>query len=148
MPEAIEFDPALYRGTAGYYDRFRVPYPQGLFHELVCFAAPGGHGRLMDLAGGTGQIAFALADRFAEVWAVDQEADMIEVVRDKTRTVRAGHVRPVVARAEDLAAPSRAFVLAAIGNAFHRVRRNAVAANVHRWSLPNGHIALLWRNSP
>jgi len=32
----------------------------------------------------------------------------------------------------------------AIGNGFHRLRREVVAANAFRWLEPNGHIALLW----
>ena len=44
---------------------------------------PSGRGRLLDLACGTGQLAFALRSPFAEVWAVDQEPDMVAVVRSK-----------------------------------------------------------------
>jgi ubiquinone/menaquinone biosynthesis C-methylase UbiE len=147
-PDWIQFDPDLYRGTAGYYDRFRIPYPQAMLDELVSAADLSGQGRLMDLACGTGQIAFALADEFAEVWAVDQEPDMIGVVRAKALAAGADHVRAVVARAEELDAPTGAFELVAIGNAFHRLRREAVAANARRWLQPNGYVALVWSTSP
>ena len=147
-PGWIQFDPDLYRGAAGYYDRFRIPYPQAMLDELVSVVDLSGRGRLIDLACGTGQIAFALAEEFAEVWAVDQEPDMIEVVRDKARAAGAGHVRAVVARAEELDAPPGAFELVVIGNAFHRPRREVVAANAHRWLKPNGHVALVWSTGP
>lgn len=39
---------------------------------------------MLDLACGTGQLAFPLADRFAETWAVDQEPDMIDFVQAKS----------------------------------------------------------------
>jgi SAM-dependent methyltransferase len=133
VSDALEFDPDLYRGAAGYYDRFRVPYPRVMLDELLGLVQPSGRGRLLDLACGTGQITFAIAEQFAEVWAVDQEPDMIRVVRDKARIAGASHVRPVVASAAGLDAPPGAFEPVAIGNAFHRLRRDAVAANAFRW---------------
>ncbi len=148
VSDALEFDPGLYRGTAGYYDRFRVPYPEVMLDELVRLVQPSGRGRLLDLACGTGQITFAVAVQFAEVWAVDQEPDMIRVVRDKARVARASHVRTVVSPAEGLDAPPGAFELVAIGNAFHRLRREAVAAGAFRWLQPNRCIALLWGIGP
>jgi tRNA/tmRNA/rRNA uracil-C5-methylase (TrmA/RlmC/RlmD family) len=74
MPE-IEYRTDLSRGTAFFYDRFRPPYPQNLLDDLCERVPVSGNGRLVDLACGTGQIAFALAGRFAEVWAVDQEEE-------------------------------------------------------------------------
>jgi len=118
VSDNIEFRPDLFRGTAGYYDRFRVGYPQPLLDDIVRRAAVTGDGRLLDLACGTGQIAFALADVFAEVWAVDQEPDMISLVRDKAVAAGADHVNPVVSTAEDLAAPDGAFELVTVGNPF------------------------------
>ena len=144
----VEFDPDLYRGTAADYERFRVAYPRELIEDLLEVVAPSGEGRALDLACGTGQIAFAIAERFGEVWAVDQEPDMIEVVRKKARSVRPARVDTVVSPAEDLHAPTGAFELVAIGNAFHRLRRDEVAANAFRWLRPHGYIALLWGDSP
>jgi SAM-dependent methyltransferase len=148
VPDAIEFDPDLFRGTAGYYDRFRLPYPREMMDDLLAWTQPTGRGRLLDLACGTGQITFAIADHFAEVWAVDQEPDMAAAVRAKARAAGAGHVRTVVSPAESLEAPSGAFELVAIGNAFHRLRREAVAADALRWLGPDRRIALLWGTSP
>ncbi len=146
--QVTEFDPDLYRGTARDYDRFRVACPDVMIDGLLDAAGPSGHGRLLDLACGTGQITFALAERFAEVWAVDQEPGMIELVRAKAQAIPDTHVHAVAFRAEDLVAPANAFELVAIGNAFHRLRREAVAANSFRWLEPNRWIALLWSTGP
>ena len=146
--QVTEFDPDLYRGTARDYDRFRVAYPDVMIDGLLDAVGPSGRGRLLDLACGTGQITFALAERFAEVWAVDQEPDMIELVRAKAQAIPDTHVHAVAVRAEDLVAPANAFELVAIGNAFHRLRREAVAANSFRWLEPNRWIALLWSTGP
>src|SRR5580658_10084892 len=71
----LEFRRDLYRGIAHDYDRFRVPYPRSLIDDLAGRSGAAGRGRLLDLACGTGQVTFALAGRFGEVWAVDQEPD-------------------------------------------------------------------------
>jgi hypothetical protein len=63
VSDALEYDPGLYRVTAGYYDRFRVGYPQVMLEELLGFVQPSGRGRPLDLAWGTSQITFAIAGR-------------------------------------------------------------------------------------
>lgn len=124
----MRFGPALYRGTAGYYDRFRLAYPDAVIADLAHRAAPSGRGRLLDLACGTGQLAFPLRGWFADVWAVDAEPEMTEVVRAKAiATGAAARVRAVTAGAEDLHSEPGAFELIVIGNAFHRLRRDPVA---------------------
>jgi SAM-dependent methyltransferase len=138
----------LYRGTAGYYDRFRPPYPAGLIGDLADRAGADGTGRLLDLACGTGQLGFALQDRFAEIWAVDQEPEMVAVVRDKAQAAGLCQLRAVACAAEDLRAPAGSFGLVAIGNAFHRLPRDTVAASTFRWLRPGGFLALAWGGSP
>jgi SAM-dependent methyltransferase len=103
-----------------------------------------GHGRLLDLACGTGQLAFALRRWFAEVWAVDQEPDMIEAVRAKAAVAGAPNVRPVVSSAEELGAQPEYFELAVIGNAFHRLDRDLIARRILGWLQQGGRLALCW----
>jgi SAM-dependent methyltransferase len=111
-------------------------------------AIPGGRWRLLDLACGTGQLAFALRGSFAEIWAVDQEPDMVEAVAAKAAAAGAGHIRPVVSSAEDLDAPAGHFELAVIGTAFHQLRRDAVARLAYDWLAPGGFLALCWSSGP
>ncbi|MFD5126472.1 MULTISPECIES: class I SAM-dependent methyltransferase [Streptomyces] len=148
MDDQVPFDPHLYQGTAGYYERFRLPYPDAMIADLVRRAAPSGRGRLLDLACGTGQLAFPLRDRFTDVWAVDAEPGMTEVVRAKAYAVGADHVRAVTARAEDLDAGPGGFELIVIGNAFHRLNRSLVARRAYTWLKPGGCLALCWSTSP
>jgi SAM-dependent methyltransferase len=140
----LEFRRDLYRGIAGDYDRFRVPYPRNMIDDLAGRSGATGRGRLLDLACGTGQVTFALAGRFGEVWAVDQEPDMTSVVRQKARSAGLGHIRVLTSAAEDLSAPEGFFDLVAIGNAFHRLPRAAVAASTLRWLRPGQYLALLY----
>jgi len=103
-----------------------------------------GRSRLMDLACGTGQLTFALCDFFASTWAVDQEPSMVDMVAARG----AAGVRPVIAAAESLEAPGSAFDLVVIGNAFHRLPRDRVAASVLSWLKPGASLALCWSDSP
>jgi len=144
MDDEVRFAPDLYRGSAGYYDRYRLPYPEAMITDLVRRAGVSGRGRLLDLACGTGQLAFPLRRRFTEVWAVDSEPDMVEAVRAKAAAAGAAEVRPVVSSAETLHAEPGYFELAVIGNAFHRLDRDLVAGRVLGWLEAGGHLALCW----
>jgi len=146
--DELEFRKDLYRGTARYYDRLRVPYPSALIEDLLGRAEVNGEGRLLDLACGTGQISFAMHRSFEEVWAVDQEPDMIGVGREKAEEAGVRNVRFLTSTAEDLLAPEESFDLVAIGNAFHRLRREIVVRNARRWLRPGQYLALLWSETP
>lgn len=148
VTDGVEFRPDLYRGTAGDYDRFRPGYPPAMVEDLLNLAEVSGHGRLLDLACGTGHVTFAMHRRFAEIWAVDQEPGMVEMVRRKAAAAGLAHVRAVESTAEELSPPPGWFELVAIGNAFHRLRRETVAANARRWLQPGGCVAVLWGAIP
>jgi SAM-dependent methyltransferase len=148
MASEIRFEPGLYRGAAGYYDRFRLPYPDAMIADLARRAAPSGRGRLLDLACGTGQLAFPLRGWFADVWAVDAEPDMTEAVRAKATAAGAACIRTLTVSAEKLRAWPASFELIVIGNAFHRLRRALVAERAHGWLRPDGCLALCWSTSP
>jgi len=148
VAEEVRFAADLYRGTAAAYERYRLPYPAAMIADLARSAQVCGRGRLLDLACGTGQLAFALRRWFAEVWAVDQEPDMVEAVRAKAATTGAPNVRPLVSSAEALDAPPEYFELAVIGNAFHRLDRDLVAARLLHWLRPGGCVALCWADVP
>ena len=149
MPDEVRFAADLFRGSAGYYDRYRRPYPEVMLADLIRRAEVSQRGRLLDLACGTGQLAFPLRRWFAEVWAVDAEPDMVELVRAKAAAAGgAGEVRAIVSSAEALRAEPDYFELAVIGNAFHRLDRDLTAGRVLGWLKPGGHLALCWSSQP
>lgn len=147
QPGAPQFRRDLYAGTARDYERYRVPYPPELTRDLAAESGADGRGRLLDLACGPGPLSFALSRYFAEVWAVDQEPDMIARVREKAARAGTG-IRVVQAAAQDLTAPAGSFDLVVIGNAFHRLPRAAVAARVLGWLRPGGLLGLARGGSP
>ncbi len=147
MSGAPEYRPDLYEGTAEFYDRYRPGYPSALFDDLLDRATIGDRGRLLDLACGTGQIAFALADRFDEVIALDQEPEMVTFAAAKANALGITNVSWMVGPVES-AVVDGAFTLITIGNAFHRLARQKVAERATSWLAPGGHLALLWSDSP
>jgi len=148
VEDEVRFAADLYKGTAEYYGRYRLPYPEVMIDDLIRQARISGRGRLLDLACGTGQLAFPLRSWFSEVWAVDREPDMVEVVRAKAAAEDAEDVRPIVSDAETLDAEPEHFELAVIGNAFHRLDRDLVARRILGWLRPGGSLALCWSSSP
>lgn len=137
----------LYKGTAEYYDRFRPPYPAVLLDDLRAGVPLGPASRVLDLACGTGQIAFALAAGVGEVWAVDQEAESVEFARRKAAGLGSTGIRWIVASAEEVALEGE-FDLVAIGNAFHRLERELVANRLVPHLREGGCLALLWSDMP
>jgi SAM-dependent methyltransferase len=148
MDNEPRFAADLYQGTASYYDHYRLPYPEAMTGHLIQRARISGRGRLLDLACGTGQLTFPLRQWFSEVWAVDREPDMVEVLRAKAVAMEAGNIRPTAADAETLDAEPEHFELAVIGNAFHRLDRDLVAGRLLRWLRPGGCVALCWSSGP
>ena len=147
MADVPLFRSDLYRGTAIYYDRFRPPYPEALLDDLRARAPIGGGRRLLDLACGTGQIALALATDFAEVVAIDQEAESVAVGQARAQKSAVTNVEWHVGRAEEVAVDGP-FDLVGIGNAFHRLDRDVVASRAKSWLVPGGCVALLWGGTP
>jgi SAM-dependent methyltransferase len=148
----MSFRRDLFRGTASSYDRYRPTYPPKLINHLSERAVVPAPGTYLDLACGPGTLTFALQDRFAETWAVDQEPDMVDVARAKAAGLAGTDpitgIRCIESAAEDLIAPPETFDLVTIGNAFHRMRREVVAARIFGWLRPGGHLALVWGGSP
>ena len=137
----------LYRGTASFYDQFRLPYPLVLIDDLCRRASVRGTDRLLDLASGPGTVTFALSDRFAEVWAVDQESEAVDFAAGKAANLGVRNVRWMAGRAEDVD-PDEVFDLITIGTAFHRLDRRRVADLAMRWLRTGGYLALLWSDTP
>ena len=141
---APNFPRDAFIGTAKYYAQYRPPYPNSFLDDIRIRADIAEEGRLLDLASGPGRIALALAPYFREVWAVDQEQEMIDVGRKQAKAAGVTNVQWIVNRAEDLEAPSRFFDLITIGEAFHRLDQSIIMTQALDWLATGGNIAILW----
>ena len=139
----FEMPPKLFAGTAESYARYRVPYPCELLEDLRHRAGVTGDGRLLDLACGPGRVALPLATFFSEVWAVDQEPEMVEVGRTHAKRQGLTNVRWIVGRAEEVEAAPGSFELITIGEAFHRLDQRLIAERAMTWLAPGRGLATL-----
>lgn len=143
----LHFDSDLYAGTAEFYDQYRSPYPAEVIDELRSRVPLVAGTRGIDLACGTGQIAFGLAKVVGEVWAIDQEREFVEFGRHKAARSGIENIRWITSAAEEVELDG-AFSVVTVGNAFHRLDRRAVIERLVPHLADDGCIALLWSWSP
>lgn len=116
---------------------------------LVAMAAPHARMRALDLATGTGDIAFALADRGARVEGLDVTFRMVELARDKARELLTERSRNRVPRflVGDMLAlpfPAASFDLVTTGYGLRNVPDLARAIDeIRRVLKPGGRILSL-----
>src|SRR3954453_15750791 len=100
MPEGWEWDATLFKGSAAYYTRGRLPYPPALVTTFAGAAELGGNPRLLDVGCGPGTVTILLAPLFTEAVGVAAAADMIEEAARLAAEGNFSNVRWVHARAE------------------------------------------------
>lgn len=129
-----EWDPTLYEGSAEFYARGRMPYPQALADALRSELALDGTGRLLDVGCGPGPLTIVLAPLFAEATGIDADAAMVaEAAR---RAPANASFRQL--RAEELPADLGTFDVVAFAQSFHWVDQFRVAATVRAMLRPGG----------
>jgi demethylmenaquinone methyltransferase/2-methoxy-6-polyprenyl-1,4-benzoquinol methylase len=106
---------ALFATIADRYDFITVALSYGQDRRwkqrLVAMAAPGAGTRALDLATGTGDLAFACADRGARVVGLDITLRMIELARAKQRVPGAKAAPPADAKRAPRPAGTAAFLV-------------------------------------
>ena len=140
--------PDAFAGTADDYIRYRVPYPRALLEALLADARLPPDAKLLDLACGPGRLSLPIADRFAEVCAVDQEPEMVAAGQREAARLGVANVRWRVGRAEDFQAPAGAYDLVTIGEAFHRLDRPRVARLAFGWLRDGGALVTVGFGGP
>jgi SAM-dependent methyltransferase len=121
------WDPTLYKGSAQFYARGRMPYPQALADALRDELSLDGAGRLLDVGCGPGPLTIVLAPLFAEAIGIDADAAM---VAEATRHAPANATFRRL-RAEELPADLGTFDVIAFAQSFHWMEQMRVAATVH-----------------
>ena len=135
---------SIFKSTAKYYARYRVPYPDDIVARLVTKCGLDGGQRLLDLGCGTGQVFLPLAPNLASVVAVDPDADMLEHAARETTRRGFSNVSFVHGKAEDMDSSHGTFHLVTVGASFHWMDRYSVGTVVARDLLvPGGRLAIL-----
>jgi ubiquinone/menaquinone biosynthesis C-methylase UbiE len=132
------WDETLFRGTAPYYLRGRIPYPDRLHDAFRDATALDPGARLVDVGCGPGIVALTVADLFAEVVGVDPDGEMLE---EAERSATARGIRNASwlrARAEDLPAGLGEFRYATFAQSFHWMDRERVASIMFAMLAPGG----------
>src|SRR4051812_24263355 len=128
MPADWKWDPSLYRGSAAYYARGRVPYAPGYAARLADELGLDGRGRLLDVGCGPGVAALALAPYFAAVVGIDPDADMLAEARGRAAHLGVRNASWTETRAESLPAGLGSFRVMVFAQSFHWIDRERVAA--------------------
>jgi SAM-dependent methyltransferase len=138
MPRGWQWDETLFRGSAPYYERGRLPYPPELADALARLLRLDGRGRLLDLGCGPGSIALRLAHLFEQVVGLDADGEMLAEGKRRAAAVGAGNLHWLRALAEYPPARPGSFRAATFAQSFHWMERERVAAAVLRLLEPGG----------
>ncbi len=120
------------------YDRWRPGYAE----EAVDWVLPAGALRVADVGAGTGKLTGSLVARGLDVDAVEPDADMLAVLRERWPAVRAHR-----AGADRLPLDDGSLDAVVVGTAWHWFPHTAAVAEVRRVLRPGGRLGLLW-NGP
>ena|SRR5690349_2642795 len=148
MPQSWQWDRTLFRGSAVYYERGRLPYASGYAERLAEKLEQRGEGRLLDVGCGPGTVALALAPYFEEVVGIDPDPDMlIQAGRNaERRGVR--NARWAELRAEHLPAGLGMFRAVLFAQSFHWTDRERVAAAAFEMIERGGHFVHISERTP
>jgi SAM-dependent methyltransferase len=138
VPVGWEWDETLFKGSAPYYRRGRLPYPSGLHDIFAAHADLRGRPRLIDVGCGPGIVALALADLFAEVVGVDPDPGMIAEASHHAALGEVTNATWVQQRAEELPAGLGVFRYGVFAQSFHWMDRPRVARLVFGMLEPGG----------
>jgi SAM-dependent methyltransferase len=126
------WDPTLYAGSAAYYVRGRVPYPQALVDALVAELALDGSGRLLDVGCGPGSLTLPLAPWFEHATGLDADAGMLAEGARQAAAAGTGNVDWLNLRAEDLPLDLGPFRAVTLAQSFHWMDRALVAGRLRK----------------
>lgn len=138
-----EFSPDAFAGTAEYYSRYRIPYPQKLIDDLLNRIKSAENNFLVDLACGPGRLTLRLAPYFLKVLANDADSEMISVGKVNADKCNFNNIEWVTGKAEELHITPNSVDIITIGEAFHRLDQNLITNQTLRWLKLGGYIVIM-----
>ena len=121
------------------YDAVRPEYAPEALARAAKALRLGPEARVVDLAAGSGTLTRALAERFADVVAVEPDDAMRAILARRSPQVEA-----LGGTAERIPLRGKSADAVFVGDAFHWFDGSAAAAEIARVLRPRGGVALLW----
>nr|WP_145491788.1 MULTISPECIES: class I SAM-dependent methyltransferase [Streptomyces] len=137
------WDEYLFKGTAAYYERGRLPYAEGLADTLGEKLNLHSHGTVADIGCGPGTLARLLAGLCDRVVAVDPDADMIAHGRALAESAGISNIAWLALPAEEIAFEAGELDAAVFGQSFHWMQRSRIAAQLRTSLRAGGHLVLV-----
>jgi ubiquinone/menaquinone biosynthesis C-methylase UbiE len=125
------YGPILFTGTAEFYVKYRPAYPSKIFADIVSYFSLKGHGQLLDLGCGTGELAIPLSKHFDRVLALDPELEMLNQGKLKAKANGISNINWQNGSSESLKSVKGVFKLITIGQAFHWMDRKRVLDDIY-----------------
>ncbi len=137
----LPFDPRRFAGTAAFYERYRLGYPDRLLSRVADLLGLKPGDAVLDLGCGTGMLAVGFAKLGMAVTAMDPEPDMLAATKAAADTDGVT-LNIVQGSSHDLAPGMGPFRLVAMGRSFHWMDRAATLAMLDRIVTADGGVAL------
>ncbi len=137
-----DFGNDIFEGTAKYYARYRVRYPQKLLDDIVDAFHLDGRGTLLDLGCGTGELAIPLSRFFESVIAWDPDEGMLEEGNKKAKGAGVKNIIWQKKSSKDLPSLKRSFRLVTMGSSFHWMEQEEILNQLFDLVEPNGGVAI------
>jgi 2-polyprenyl-3-methyl-5-hydroxy-6-metoxy-1,4-benzoquinol methylase len=133
----------LFKSTASYYAKYRLPYPSELFEHVKSSFGLNASKRVLDLGCGTGQLSIPLSNSVKEVVAIDANAEMIEEGLKQAHLAARTNIAWREMAAEVISPELGVFHLALFGGSFHWMDRALVLERCYEILEPGGGIAII-----
>ncbi len=112
--------------------------------RVVELASPASGARALDLCCGTGDIAFALARRGAQVTGLDFSAQMLEVAASRNAKTQPANVKFLQGDAQQIPFPENSFDIVTVGYGLRNLESwQRGLAEMHRVARPGGRLVVL-----
>jgi ubiquinone/menaquinone biosynthesis C-methylase UbiE len=138
---AMPYEPRRFAGTAAFYQRYRLSYPDRLIARVARLLGLNPGDAVLDLGCGTGMLAVAFAKLGMAVTAMDPEPDMLAAAGEAAKAVGVT-LRLEQGSSHDLSSDMGPFRLVAMGRAFHWMDRAATLDAADRIVTRDGGVAL------